>query len=72
MKGNYKKCKQRLHDCFACDENGYCQVLKNTDFKRRNGKTYKCPFYKKKSDVNYDFRQFDVAESDDDDENEEN
>lgn len=42
----YKRCEQNRHDCFGCDCDGKCVVLNNTIFKRRNGTTYKCPFYK--------------------------
>ena len=39
------KCLQNRHDCFACNSGGKCNILTNTEFKR------KCPFYKKKVDV---------------------
>jgi len=42
----YKRCEQKRHDCFGCDSNGCCVVLNDTTFKKRNGRTYKCPFYK--------------------------
>lgn len=43
----YYRCSQKRHDCFACNGNGCCVVLNNTEFKTRKGKTYTCPFYKK-------------------------
>lgn len=39
------KCLQNRHDCFACNSGNKCDILTNTEFKR------KCPFYKKKVDV---------------------
>jgi len=45
------KCKQNRHDCFSCDENGRCHCLSNTEFRRANGTTYKCPFYKPRASV---------------------
>ena len=47
----FPKCEQRRHDCFSCDESGHCHCLSDTKFKRRNGKTYKCPFYKPRTEV---------------------
>lgn len=41
------KCKQKRHDCFACTQKGNCRILVDTNFKNHDGKTYKCPFYKK-------------------------
>lgn len=46
------KCKQGLIKCFACDSNGRCHALENTDFN-----TALCPFYKTseqvKKELNY-------------------
>lgn len=55
----YPKCEQRRHDCFSCDETGHCHCLNNTTFRRRNGKTYKCPFYKTKAEVGEDLINID-------------
>ena len=50
----YKRCEQNRRDCFAC-KGGKCRVLNNTRFIRPlTGKTYKCPFYKKVSEVSYE------------------
>ena len=43
-----------------CDETGHCHCLNNTTFRRRNGKTYKCPFYKTKAEVGEDLINTDV------------
>lgn len=40
------KCEQRRHDCVMCNSKGNCVALNNTVFKRYDGKTYTCPFYK--------------------------
>ena len=50
----FPKCEQRRHDCFSCDETGHCHCLSSTKFQRRDGKTYKCPFYKTKVEVGED------------------
>ena len=42
----YPRCEQKRHDCFGCDENGCCVVLRDTKFETIRGKKYKCPFYK--------------------------
>ena len=47
----YPKCEQRRHDCFSCDETGHCHCLNDTKFYRQDGKKYKCPFYKARTDV---------------------
>lgn len=39
------KCKQKRHDCFACNKNGKCVCLLDTNFKR------KCPFFKTKTEA---------------------
>ena len=58
-----KRCEQRLHDCFACTPSGCCKLLNNTTFKRF-GETYKCPFYKKKTELAYDPDQYGTTEED--------
>ena len=45
-----KKCEQKRHDCYSCDENGRCHALNNTHFER-DGYTYKCPFFKTRLQV---------------------
>ena len=47
----FPKCEQRRRDCFSCDETWHCHCLSDTKFKKRNGKTYKCPFYKPRTEV---------------------
>ena len=42
----YTRCEQHRHDCFACDENGFCVALRDTKFKDFHGRTKKCPFFK--------------------------
>lgn len=59
----FPKCEQRRHDCFSCDETGHCHCLSNTIFRRRNGKTYRCPFYKTKVEVGEDLINTDEVET---------
>lgn len=39
------ECKQNQYMCFAY-RHGKCKALQDTDFKRKDGTVYKCPFYK--------------------------
>lgn len=60
----FKRCEQRLHDCFACTPSGCCKVLNDTSFKNDDGDTYKCPFYKKRKDVPYDTDDYATSDND--------
>lgn len=62
----YPKCEQRRHDCFSCDETGHCHCLNNTQFKKANGKTYKCPFYKSRSEIGEDLINIKEEQNDED------
>lgn len=53
-KATYTRCEQRRFDCFSCDETGHCHCLSDTKFKKPNGQTYKCPFFKTKTQVGED------------------
>ena len=64
MINKLRKCEQRRHDCFACNETGHCEILKDTHFERF-GKTYKCPFYKTRAEVGGDLSQYEVNENED-------
>lgn len=44
------RCEQRRHNCVMCQD-GCCTALNNTEFKKKNGITYKCPFYKTIKDI---------------------
>ena len=61
------KCKQNRHDCFSIDELGRCHCLNRTDFKKPNGKQYKCPFYKPRTDVADVLDKIRELENEDDD-----
>ena len=50
MEQRLVKCEQRRRDCVMCNRNGKCIALIDTTFKK-NGRTYKCPFYKTQKDV---------------------
>ena len=66
MASKYKRCLQRRHDCFAIDGKGYCHCLNDTNFKK-NGITYRCPFYKPQTETAFDIEEIDKLEKEVDD-----
>ena len=50
-KPNLEYCKQQRVDCVCRNVYGQCVALNNTTFKRYDGTTYKCPFYKSRAEV---------------------
>lgn len=48
------RCEQRRHNCVMCQD-GCCNALNNTEFKKEDGTTYKCPFYKTIKDILWNY-----------------
>lgn len=67
MAGNtkLKRCEQKRFDCFAFTSKGCCKCLNNTSFKDEEGRTYKCPFFKKRTAVQVDFDKYEVGNEND-------
>ena len=61
----FKRCEQKRHDCFGCTSSGGCKVLNDTTFKDDEGKTYKCPFYKRRTEVGYDTDRYATNDTED-------
>ena len=41
-----EKCKERKTDCVCRNTDGQCVALQDTNFTRKDGTRYECPFYK--------------------------
>ena len=45
-KPNLEYCKQGRVDCVCRNTDGECVALQDTNFTRKDGTRYECPFYK--------------------------